>query len=253
MWPRVRDQRVFVGALTGLVALTWLSLWTLGRSPYVRLAHAHGASGNGTWTVYLAVAGWLLMVVAMMLPTSFPLVALFHSFVRERPNRARLTTMLVAGYLGSWTLLGFIVYAGNNLVHSVVDQSAWLSANLWVLVAGTLLLAGLYQFTPLKHKCLEKCRSPLSFVMQHWHGGRGHEEAFRLGIHHGLFCIGCCWSLMLLMLAVGVGNLAWMLVLGAVMAVEKNMPWGRRLSAPLGAILIGAALVVATIHTTFPA
>jgi predicted metal-binding membrane protein len=111
-----------------------------------------------------------------------------------------------------------------------------------------VLAAGLYQFTPLKHQCLEKCRSPLNFVMQHWHGGRGEQEAFRLGIHHGLFCIGCCWSLMLLMFVVGVGNLAWMLALATVMTVEKNVAWGRRLSTPLGAALIGLAAVLVAAH-----
>lgn len=250
MWPQVRDQRLFVAALAGVVALTWVSFWTLGRSPYVQLVHAHGTGGHGAaWTVYLSLAGWTLMVVAMMLPTTFPLVALFHSFIRERPNRVRLTALLVTGYLWIWTLFGLVVYAGNHLVHGAVDQSAWLTANLWMIGAGTVLLAGLYQFTPLKHKCLEKCRSPMSFIMEHWHGGREDQEAFHLGMHHGLFCIGCCWSLMLLMFAVGVGNLAWMLALAAVMAVEKNVPWGRRLSAPLGVVLIGSAAALVTANT----
>ena len=84
------------------------------------------------------------------------------------------------------------------------------------------MLAGLYQFTPLKYACLDKCRSPLSFITEHWRGSHERTQAFRLGVHHGLFCIGCCWSLMLLMFAVGVGNLGWMLVLGALMAIEKT-------------------------------
>ena len=110
-----------------------------------------------------------------------------------------------------------------------------------------MFLAGLYQFTALKHKCLEKCRSPLSFIMENWRGGRQEQEAFHLGVRHGVFCIGCCWSLMLLMFVVGVGSLAWMLALAALMAVEKNVPWGRRLSTPLGVLLVGLgiALVVA--------
>src|SRR5438132_555279 len=86
-------------------------------------------------------------------------------------------------------------------------------ASPWVIGAGVLLLAGLYQFTALKHKCLEKCRSPLSFIMEHWRGGRQEQEAFHLGVRHGMFCVGCCWSLMLLMFVVGVGSLAWMLAL----------------------------------------
>ncbi len=125
--------------------------------------------------------------------------------------------------------------------------------HLWILAAGILLLAGLYQFTPLKHMCLEKCRSPLAFIMEHWHGGRDDQEAFQLGMRHGLFCIGCCWSLMLLMFVVSVGNLAWMLALGAVMAVEKNVSWGRRLTVPLGVLLVSFGGVIIAMKVPIPA
>jgi predicted metal-binding membrane protein len=103
-------------------------------------------------------------------------------------------------------------------------------------------LAGLFQFSSLKYRCLDKCRSPLSFVLEHW---RGHNHAYyaaRLGLRHGAYCVGCCWALMLLMFALGTGSLGWMLLLGGIMAVEKNMPWGRHLSAPLGTALVGVAL-----------
>jgi predicted metal-binding membrane protein len=247
MWPRVRDDRLLVTALAGLIGLTWLSLWTLGRSPYGHLAHGHGGATHGFWAVYLAVGGWTLMTVAMMLPTTLPLVALFRSVVRTRASRGRLTGLLIAGYLLIWTLLGLVALAAHRLIDQALAQSAWLDGHAWLIGTAIVLLAGAYQFTPLKHACLEKCRSPLSFVMQHWHGEDTEQDAFRLGIHHGLFCIGCCWSLMLLMFVVGVGCLAWMLALAAVMTIEKNVSWGRRLSAPLGLVMIGtaAALVAA--------
>src|SRR3990172_8139617 len=92
--------------------------------------------------------------------------------------------------------------------------------------------------------CLDKCRSPFGFINQHWHGKRPRLESLTLGLHHGAFCIGCCWSLMLLMFAVGVGSLGWMLALALAMAVEKNMPWGKRLSLPLGATLVAAGIAV---------
>jgi predicted metal-binding membrane protein len=258
MWPTVNDRRPFFAVFTALIAFMWVSLWVWGHSPYARfLSHkelgiAHGVGSGYDWVVLLFVAGWTLMIVAMMLPTSLPLVALFHSFVRKRPNRARLTALLVVGYLGVWTAFGFVAHVGDRFVHESVDKSAWLGAHTWVIGAGTMLLAGLYQFTPLKYKCLDKCRSPLAFIMGNWHGGRSGRDAFRLGVHHGLFCLGCCWSLMLLMFAVGVGNIAWMLALAAVMVVEKNAAWGPRLSAPLGALLIGWGLVLVTSGTSIP-
>jgi predicted metal-binding membrane protein len=113
------------------------------------------------------------------------------------------------------------------------------------LGAGILVLAGVYQFTPLKYHCLDKCRSPLSFIMGHWTGKSERTQALRLGLHHGIFCIGCCWSLMLLMFAVGSGSIGWMLILGALMAVEKNVSWGRRLSRPLGVLLLGWGVAIA--------
>lgn len=111
--------------------------------------------------------------------------------------------------------------------------------------ARTAGLAGVYQFTPLKNRCLEKCRSPLSFVVEHWQGRNDRRHAFRLGVDHGLFCVGCCWALMLLMFVTGLGNLAWMFLLAAVMAVEKNVAWGRRLSAPLGLSLLLCGVLLA--------
>jgi predicted metal-binding membrane protein len=200
----------------------------------------------------LFVVGWTLMTVAMMLPTSMPLVTLFRRLTRQRPDRLRLVILLVVGYLGIWVLFGGLAHLGDLFIHGAVEHSAWLGANAWVIGAGTIMLAGIYQFTPLKYKCLDKCRSPLSFIAEHWRGSQEALQAFRLGVHHGLFCIGCCWSLMLLMFVVGVGNLGWMLALATVMAVEKNMPWGRKISAPLGLALVGWSLVlIATAaHTT---
>jgi prepilin-type processing-associated H-X9-DG protein len=249
VWPRVSDRRVFVGSLGGLILLAWLSLWLWQGSPYGRyLSHGEneevGLGSQYLQVALLFVAGWTLMTIAMMLPTSLPLVALFHSFVRRRPRQLQLVALLVAGYLGVWTLFAAVVHAADVVIHQVVGNVAWLDGHAWIISAGTILLAGVYQFTPLKHRCLDKCRSPLSFIMEHWRGDSERAQALRLGMHHGAFCIGCCWSLMLLMFAVGVGNIGWMLVLGAVMAVEKNLSWGRRLTAPLGTALVAWGLVL---------
>jgi predicted metal-binding membrane protein len=184
------------------------------------------------------------MTVAMMLPTSLPLVALFYGMTAQRPDRLRLLLLLLAGYLGLWTLFGVAVHLGDFVLHDFVGSTAWLEHNRGLIGAGTLVLAGLYQFTPLKYQCLDKCRSPMSFIAGHWRGRREGLRALLLGAHHGLFCIGCCWALILLMFAVGAGSIGWMMVLGALMALEKNAPWGRRLSAPLGFFLIGLGVML---------
>jgi predicted metal-binding membrane protein len=113
--------------------------------------------------------------------------------------------------------------------------------------AGVLAIAGGFQFTALKYHCLDKCRTPFSFVNQHWRGKFARREAFLLGAHHGVFCVGCCWAIMLLMFVVGAGSVGWMLMLGAVMAIEKNAAWGRHLSAPLGAgLLVWSGVILAS-------
>jgi predicted metal-binding membrane protein len=232
--------------MAGLVALAWLTLWVWGNSPYARLlSHdAAAAAGGGPGLALAFVGGWTLMIVAMMLPSSLPLVLMFSALTRRRADRTTLVGLLLLGYLCTWAVFGAVVHASDLGLHAAVSQLDWLGNHAWLISAVTLVGAGLYQFSELKYRCLEKCRSPLSFITEHWRGRSEHGHAFVLGVHHGLFCVGCCWLLMLLMFAVGVGSLGWMLALGAVMALEKNMMWGRRLSAPLGVTLVAAGLAV---------
>jgi predicted metal-binding membrane protein len=119
----------------------------------------------------------------------------------------------------------------------------------WAIGAAVLAGAGLFQFSALKYRCLEQCHTPFGFVVARWHGRSPSREAFRLGLEHGLFCVGCCWALMLVMFVVGVGSLGWMLVLAAAMAAEKNLSWGRHLRTPLGLGLIGWAGAIVLVNT----
>jgi predicted metal-binding membrane protein len=241
------NHRYSLPFIVVLIALAWLALWAWGRSPYDRfLSHHHLDELESAGLMLVFFAGWIVMIVAMMLPTSLPLLTSFHKLTSRRMDRGKLLALLVIGYLCVWTLFGVMIYTGDWLLHQAVEDNAWLHTNAWALGAATVALAGIYQFTPLKYYCLDKCRSPLSFIMQRWHGRHDKAQAFRLGAHHGLFCLGCCWSLMLLMFAVGVGNVGWMLALATVMAVEKNMPWGRRFSAPLGVLLLVWSLTLFT-------
>jgi predicted metal-binding membrane protein len=192
----------------------------------------------------LYLVGWILMTIAMMLPTTLPLLEIFRRLTVQRPERSQLMTLLITGYLSAWGVFGAAAHLADWLVHEIVERSPWLEANAYVIGAGTLLLAGVFQFSRLKYRCLDKCRAPLSFVMSYWRGADDRRNAFLLGFNHGLFCVGCCWALMLLMFGVGVGNIGWMLALGAVMAVEKNAPWGKKLSRPLGISLIAWGLLI---------
>lgn len=251
----VADRNAFLWSISSLVILAWLVLWAWGRSPYSRyLDHGQlgeiGDSGVGPvfLSVTLYVAGWTLMTVAMMLPTTLPLLRIFHRLTRRRPEQSQLVALLVLGYLAVWTGFGVAAHLADWVVHELAERSSWLEANSWIIGAGTLLLAGGFQFSRLKYRCLDKCRAPLSFVMEYWRGRREYRNAFWLGTHHGVFCVGCCWALMLLMFGIGVGNIGWMLALGALMAVEKNMRWGRKLSAPLGLALLGCGAIIVLSH-----
>lgn len=229
-------------AIGSLVLLAWVALAVWGASPYGGyLSHEPiGERGLVAGYLLLFVAGWLLMTVVMMLPSSLPLIDLFVRMVARRTDHAVLVTLLILGYLGIWTAFGLLAYVGDSFVHEAVERGVALSTR--DISAVLLLAAGIYQFLPLKHLCLDKCRSPYTFLVQNWTGKRASLDAFRLGVRHGLFCVGCCWTLMLLMFALGGANLGWMLALGAVMAAERTSRWGRWLTAPLGLALIGWAL-----------
>jgi predicted metal-binding membrane protein len=156
-----------------------------------------------------------------------------------------LLGLLTAGYLLAWAGFGLVAHLLDSALHAAARRSDWLIGNGWALGAAVLATAGLFQFSRLKYRCLDKCRAPYGFIAERWHGPHPRKSAWRLGLDHGLYCVGCCWALMLLMFVVGTGNVGWMLGLGAVMAVEKNLPWGRRLSRPLGAALLTTGALVA--------
>ena len=165
-----------------------------------------------------------------------------RALVGPPPAPGALVGLLLAGYLacgpGSASGRGSL----DRGIHAAVDALPWLAAHPQLILGATLLAAGLWQFSPLRDRCLDECRSPLGFVMNRWRGVSERREAFAMGVAHGAFCVGCCWSLMLVMFGVGPRNVAAMLALGGLTAVEKNLPWGRRLTRPLGVVLVLAAV-----------
>ena len=243
-----RDRAILAGSLAALSGLAWLSLWAWSASPYGRYLHHDGGIAPLPVEAILFALGWVLMIVAMMLPSSVPLVVTFAAITGRRPRPRRLVALLLAGYLVVWGAFGLAAWVFDRGIHAAVDTLPWLAAHPQLIMGATLAIAGLWQFSPLRARCLEECRSPLGFVMNRWRGVDTQRESFALGIAHGAFCVGCCWSLMLVMFGVGLGSVAAMLALGALTAVEKNLPWGQRLTRPLGfaLILAGVYAVAAT-------
>ncbi|HEY1472619.1 MAG TPA: DUF2182 domain-containing protein [Pseudolabrys sp.] len=240
--------------------MAWLTLAIWEQSPYGRYLD------HGRWTeiglaaslcrvlpagpvvlpVLLYVSGWVLMIVAMMVPTVLPLLAIFARITQGHADRGILMTLLILGYLSIWTVFGLLAHSADMALHTVVAGNDFLIFNGWIVGAIVLGIAGAFQFSKLKYRCLDKCRTPFSFVNEHWRGGDVRRQSFMLGVHHGVFCVGCCWAIMLLMFVVGAGSVGWMLAIGAMMAIEKNVAWGRRLSAPLGiGLLLASAAIFA--------
>ncbi len=240
-----RDRAILTGSLVAIAGLAWIALWLWEGSPYGHYLHHEVGGGVSTSVAVGAVAftlGWTLMIVAMMLPSSVPLVVTFAALVGRRARPGQLVVLLLLGYLLVWGAFGFAAWAADRGVHAAVDALPWLAANPQLILGATLLGAGLWQFSPLRDRCLDECRSPLGFVLNRWRGVSERREALAMGLAHGAFCVGCCWSLMLVMFGVGISSLTAMLVLGALTAIEKNLPQGRRLTRPLGVVLVLAAV-----------
>jgi predicted metal-binding membrane protein len=244
------NPRAVALAGLGLAALTaWIALWSLeaGATPNLAaLATLCLSPAAAGWGAYPAVAAmWLLMAVAMMLPTAAPAIHIYSGLAAKEwrgGGYARLLAGFVGGYLAMWG--GFALAAAAAQIW--LAQTGALSAP--ALTGAILIGAGAYQLSALKAACLTKCRNPMAFFLSHW--AEGASGALKMGLRHGLICLGCCWALMLLMFAFGAMNLVWMGLLGLFMLLEKTAPhaalWGRWTGFGLigsGVAIGGAALL----------
>ena len=185
---------------------------------------------------------WWIMMIAMMVPSAAPMILLYTRVVRHNNNNmttkhvSPLILFFISGYLFSWLVFSFIATS----LQWALERNAWLSmemvANRGWLTAGILIVAGIYQLTPLKQACLEKCRTPAQFITDHMKSS--NIGAMQMGIEHGVFCVGCCWALMLLLFTGGVMNLLWILFLTFIVMVEKIIPSGEKVSVFTGYILV---------------
>jgi predicted metal-binding membrane protein len=258
----VAGRNGFLTLIGLLVVCAWAALWAWSQSPYGRFFDHSGWVENpavadlcralpGGEVIVPAVlhgGAWVLMIAAMMVPTTVPLLEILCRLTALRRDRRLLLALVIGGYLAVWAGFGVAAHGLDRTLHAAVAAAPGMAAEGWLVGAGLFAVAGAFQFSPWKYRCLDRCRTPLSFVVEHWRGRRQRWTAFVLGVRHGAFCVGCCWALMLLMFAVGTGSIGWMLLLGAVMAAEKNLPWGRRLSLPVGVALLVAAAAIVGVH-----
>jgi predicted metal-binding membrane protein len=237
-----RDRIAILGALGGLAAIGWLYTWQQADAMN-GMADMAMPAGFTPWTaedLALNLLIWWVMMIGMMLPSATPMILVFAAINRRKRERAEPfvpTAVFTAGYLVVWGLFGFAATAAEW----GLEQAALISPESQrvgpLFAAGIVAAAGLYQLTPLKTACLAHCRSPFEFILTHWKTGT--RGAFRMGVEHGFFCLGCCWVLMALLFAGGVMSLVWMAALAVFVLVEKVLPAGRWVARASGVAMLG--------------
>ena len=236
--PRIpRPDRVLIW--TAVIAAWLLTIViVVNGSGYVVDHDAVLGDRQFSWPVALILflASWQLMTAAMMLPTTLPMMAMFLRVARNHPRPRATFLVFNFGYFAVWTGFAVAALANDAVIHRLVDRVAFLAAHEYLIGGSLLIAAGLFQFSSLKERCLDSCRNPMAFFLSFY--APGGAAAWRLGLRHGLFCLGCCWALMLTMFAVGVGSMAWMTALAGVMLIEKTARYGKRLAHPVGFALI---------------
>ncbi len=245
--PQTREGRVILALLLLFAAASWFLLaWQSARM-----------NGEMTPTMGMSapifLANWVLMMVAIMFPTAAPMILTFNHIyqTKRHQNQAFVPTWIFVGaYLAIWAVVGVLAYALAAELENLGRQSEWLMANATHIGGGLLVVAGIYQFLPIKDICLSKCRTPMSFILTSWRDG--YAGALRMGIEHGTYCLGCCWLLFLILFPLGVMNVAAMAIITAVIFLEKSAPAGPRIAQVAGAVLVVYGLLVQFLPNLLP-
>lgn len=226
-----RDRAIVTAGLIGVAALGWAYMLYLARSMAGMDMGCDMAMPQlrawGAIDLLLVFVMWAVMMVAMMVPSASPLILMMAAANRKRRQQDDPlvpTGLFLGGYLVAWTLFSVLATSAQWGLHASALLSPAMVGKSPVLGGLLLLLAGVFQFTSLKRACLLHCRSPLGFMMGHWRDGR--MGAVRMGLEHGLYCVGCCWILMALLFVAGVMNLTWVAAISVFVLAEKVMPRG---------------------------
>ena len=238
-----RAASIVLLILIPLVCWSWIVV--MARDMYGPMTGASAWMMTREWDarhVILLWAMWAVMMAGMMLPSAAPLLLLYGAAARRAVGRRAAYEIyaLAAGYMAMWSLFSIATTAAQRVLSMLLILSPMMTLNSPVLGALVLMLAGVYQMTPLKSMCLRQCQSPIGFLMHH--SRPGVAGAFRMGVVHGTYCLGCCWALMLLLFVGGVMNLVVIAALTALVGFEKLGPFGIRTARASGAMLIGAGV-----------
>lgn len=242
--PALAAARTRLGLIVLLLALATVAWW----STTTRMRGMDEGPGTDVGALAWFLGVWIVMMAAMMLPSVAPTVALHARMTRRRSPVAPLA--FATGYLVTWTAAGALAYGAFVLGRALLgDALAWDEAGRWA-AGGTLVLAAVYELTPLKDVCLAKCRSPLGFLLGSWRDGVG--GALSMGMRHGAWCVGCCWALMAALFALGAMSLAWMAFVAALIAIEKLLPWGRPVTVGTAALLLALGILLVAAPDAVP-
>ncbi len=242
-----RDRVVVVAAIVIIAAIAWaytvyLAEFGMGTGDMqmgMGMAMADLRSWSGADFALMYVM-WLVMMVAMMAPSAAPMLLMFAAVNRKRRERAAPyvpTMVFMAGYVIVWGAFSLAATMGNFGLHQASLLSSMMGASTSGYLGGALLLvAGVFQWSPLKYACLKQCRTPMGFMMTSWRDGQG--GALRMGLEHGAYCLGCCWAVMLLLFVLGIMNLVWIAALAAFVLAEKVAPKGEWVSRATGVLMV---------------
>jgi len=244
-----RDRIIVASGLAVIMALSWAYVSSLASDMHnMDLAREMVMPQTQAWSVTdfaLTFVMWAVMMVAMMTPSAAPMILMFAGINRRRQNQQAPyvpTSVFLLGYLVVWAAFSVLAAAAQWGLHAVSLLSPMMVSTSPVLGGMLLLVAGIYQWTPLKHACLSKCRSPVGFVLNEWREGRW--GAFLMGLKHGSYCTGCCWPLMALLFVAGVMNLLWVAAIAGFILLEKMAPTGQRMGQAAGALMIVGGVVL---------
>jgi predicted metal-binding membrane protein len=239
------QRSVILGLLLALAAAAWAILVWMHADSNMYMTTAWLTFGPRA-PLFLAI--WVVMMVAMMLPTAVPMILTFHRVqaANRQPGDAFFSTwVFVAAYLVVWAFAGLAAYAGMLAAETAIVRTALPSAFAAQVGGAIIVVAGIYQLTPLKDVCLSKCRKPIDFIVMSWHDGA--TSALEMGLLHGAYCLGCCWLLFVILFPLGIMNVGAMAAVTLIIFAEKTLPWPRLAPyATAGALVLYGALVIAS-------